>query len=775
MSAQKQNKAKAAIDGKNITEKLLSSVMTGTTDKLFEDDYFIFELIKLLYDDSLEVNTKLEILTVIEQYACGIIPLNSVDQVVTALLDIYQDAYSVSLSLASQLLITVTTLFISNDELMGLLWRWRDTLIRLMKEEKSDICQDYMVLLITVISYPDPSDTQEQSGDKKTVLPGKVGKDTLSAVSQIMDNMSLLSPAGLITVVSSISDLVKTNKDLHPTIFKALILQFMSSSDPCVIYTMMYLQKEFRGQILSPSDEKQLLNRALTCVNLASVNSSTRLMIGQWLLSFLSNEEMKTVADSILKDMSPVVFDPLDVHTLKLSMINFCSRPHSQDVSESLHYLKQLAETTGGVRVTCQLFRLLFLQVTTRSSPAVQNNVLRITKKLFQNFPHLIPMIVDFLRAVKESQPHEQLHREILTLLHDTVLSLPIKTLLGSYQNYLQVWVLSAQDGTIVQQASDLKPLRRLLELVQEARFSAVDDWFLGCLVLSICRTMILHHHTDLLYTAMGDLLYFMMDLYSDCDVRDQARLLYTILTLQSDAKAKELLGATLAESLHLGENITDFFPGSVIPTKPAEFITLNKSPVSWLRKSVSVKYETTGEKLSHAFPEPVTDNLLDYWDKVYHLKTVMLCNFTIKLISDSDFDSLVAISFLFSEDKNMDLLEESKDVIFKMSPRLPDPLSVNVRAQFGFSHKTYDCDLVPVTFDLRDFLLPFPWNYFNIEDKQAFFRSHWENYTDKSHGKFEGVESVKILQCSRNVLLKAWENGLLFTCKFWSFECENL
>ncbi|KAK0058276.1 AP-5 complex subunit beta-1 [Biomphalaria pfeifferi] len=811
MSLQKQNKAYG--DSNNITEKLRSSISNGTTFKLFEDDYFIFELIKLLYDNSLDINTQVEILTVIEQYACGTLPSNSFDQVITALLDIYQDSHSASQTVASQLLITLSTLFLSNDELLdsdlcakfvvlltdviskvnnvtnrrlracccqclsqlvswkpGLLWRWREALIRLVKEEKTDVIQDYMVLLINVISSPDQTEVLDQSYDKSGKKTATPSNDLLSTVSQVMDNVFLMTPAGLTTVVCSIAQLVKTNKDLHPTIFKALMLQYMSSLDPNIVFLMLYIQKEFRGQILSSSEERTLLNRAMTCVNLPSLSTSTRLIIGQWLLSYLQDEAINSSSEFMLKDMSSVVFDPLDLHTLKLAMINSCSGPKNQDVSGNLHYLNQLADTTGGARVTCHLFRSLFLLVTTRSSQTVRSNVLRITKKLFQNFPHLIPMMVDFLRAVKENQPHDELHQEILSLLHDTVLSLAIKTLLGNYQNYLQVWMLSAQDVTIQQQ----KPLIRLLELVQEARYCALDDWSLGSLVLTVCRTMILHHHTDLLYTSLGDLLYFMLDSYSDCDIRDQARFFYTILTVKSDAKAKELLAVTLSDSLRLGENITDFFPGSVVQTKPAELIALKEAPLVWLRTSCDSEYTLTKETIPVEFPKPVTDNLSDYWDTLYHLQTVMICNFTLSLIKDSDYDFLVAVSFVLSNNKNMAVLQdsclpylnkgESKCVHFKLLPKLPEPRTIKVKAQFGFSNKTYECDLLPVTFELRDFLQPFPWDLFNIDDKETFFCHHWENYTLKSKEKFLGVESVKILQCSRNVLLKVWEKGLVFT-----------
>ena len=35
----------------------------------------------------------------------------------------------------------------------GLLWKWHEIFIKLVKEERTDVGQDYMYLLITVASY----------------------------------------------------------------------------------------------------------------------------------------------------------------------------------------------------------------------------------------------------------------------------------------------------------------------------------------------------------------------------------------------------------------------------------------------------------------------------------------------------------------------------------------------------------------------------------------------------------------------------------------------
>ncbi|GFO08513.1 Ap-5 complex subunit beta-1-like [Plakobranchus ocellatus] len=488
---------KSAEHWSKIVDKVRTSLSNGSVYKLFEDDYFIFELIKLLYQDTVDSNVKIEILAVIEQHGSGVLPTNSIDQSISALLDVFRhiSAGHGSQSVNTQLLITATTLFIVNEELMetslcssfvsqlvdliskanhipsrrlracacqclvqlettrpGILWKWHEVFVKLMKEEKTDVGQDYMYLLIIVASHINQIENAGQ--EKVTVEKGAVEeKELLPVVSHIMDNVFLLSPAGLSTIAYHIIQILKRCPGIPPTVFKPLMLQCLSSLDPCIIPLMLFIQAEFHGEIISEGEERVFVQRAVQFLSNANIGTNTRLFIAQWMMGYLSQNHQHNAAVTLKKAILPTVFDPIEVHTRKLDLaVKCCIQGKDNDVSSELHYLTQLAETTGGVRITSALYHILYLHVTQNSSEMVDNFVLSITRKLFQNFPQLIPVIVDFLQAVKTSRSHEKLHNEILTLLHETVLSLPMKSLLANYHNYLQVWLLSAQDPSMLQQ-----------------------------------------------------------------------------------------------------------------------------------------------------------------------------------------------------------------------------------------------------------------------------------------------------------------------------------
>ncbi|KAK3750284.1 hypothetical protein RRG08_015777 [Elysia crispata] len=780
-----------------------------------ENDYFIFELIKLLYQDSVESNVKIEILSAIEQYGSGVLPTNSVDQSVSALLDVFRSIYSGQgqLSVATQLLITITTIFIENEELMGttlcstftsqlvdlinkvnhiasrrlrscachclvqletikpgLLWKWHEIFIKLVKEERTDVGQDYMYLLISVASYVNNVENsgQQSANDEQG---NSEEKELLPAISHIMDNVFYLSPAGLSTIACHIVKILKRCPGIPATVFKPLVLQCLSSLDPCIISLILYIQGEFHGEIISESEERILVQRALQFLRNANISTNIRLFIAQCLMGYMEKSYHPATALAWKGAILPSVFDPIDVHTCKLDFaVRCCGHGSDSDVSTELYYLTQLAETTGSVRITCALYHALFSHVTQNSSEAVGNLVLSITKKLFQNFPHLIPVIVNFLQAVKTSRSHEKLHNEILTLLHETVLSLPMKSLLTNYHNYLQVWLLSAQDTSMLQQ----RPLRRLLDLVKEAAANVNDDWDLGCMVLSVCRTMMLHHHTDILYWQLGDLLSYMMNHYGDFDIRDQARFLYAFLTMTSDSKGKEIIGAAVLDVMHLGENIADFFHGSTIQTVPAEIHLLDSSPIKLCRDNLEVVYHKDPEKIFRS-PSPNIDVALqDYYQQLSHLDTSLKCTFSASLVPESDYNCLVAVAFetgeskelSFSEDVSLAFLDKTETgvVEYSVTPKIPGESTISVRTVFGHEKSTYQCDLQPIQFELADFLIPFPWHIFNIAEKKAFFDQHWIKCTEKNAGTYSGVESIKILKCTRQSLADLWSNALVFS-----------
>ncbi|GFO08512.1 adaptor-related protein complex 5, beta 1 subunit [Plakobranchus ocellatus] len=275
-----------------------------------------------------------------------------------------------------------------------------------------------------------------------------------------------------------------------------------------------------------------------------------------------------------------------------------------------------------------------------------------------------------------------------------------------------------------------------------------------------------------LTFSELGDLLFYMMNHYHDFDIRDQARFLYSLLTMVSDSKEKEIIGAAVVDVMHLGENIADFFHGSIIQTVPAEIHILESSPIKCQRENLEVVYHMDPEKTHRSISPNLDAALREYFEQLSHLETMLKCTFSASVVEDSDYSSLVSVEFqigeskelTFSEDVFLPFLDKTEpgQVEYSVTPKIPGQATINFRVIFGHEKSTYQCDLEPIQFELKDFLVPFPWHVFNIADKKAFFDLHWTKCTDTNSEAHSGVESLKILKCSRQSLADLWSHAVL-------------
>ncbi|XP_025078128.1 AP-5 complex subunit beta-1-like isoform X2 [Pomacea canaliculata] len=622
MASPKRRIQTSSTDWRKLLSNIHRNTTTGTVDKLFEDDYFAFELIKTLHEDSVDVTVKMDFLSILEQYGSDHVDTNSLDQVVSLLLDLLRDyrSHMEDLRFVSQLLLTTTTFVLQNDlmnsefctSLVIMLWEmisktndiptrrlrgcacqclrqiemrspglllgYRDRLVKLVREERTDIFQDYASLLAAVLT-----NLAAQLAEPKSIS----AEDIVPHLSFLMDNSFLFTPEGLWPIVLSVVALVKSTVHVAPTIFKPLMLHNMATFDPCLFHMDLYIQEEFHGEILTKEEESMLQRRLVSNIQLLSLPPALRLLLLQWLkpqmkpVSINSEAELNTnvVARIIQQHMHPSVFDSLDIHIDKLT-IWVGSLPVGQDqgLINDIHYLKRLTLTTGNEQVAVGLYRVLYASLQHHKTQAVANIILKITQDLVVDYPHLIPVILDFLLAVKENIGERVIYMDALSSLHSQVLNSTKEEVLSQFRFFLQVLSIAAQQQDI----SQIKTLRFLLGLVRCARDQSKCTWELGTSILATCRSMLLHHSTSCFYYEMGELLLEMMISFTDSEISNRARLQYSLLTNACDEKIREVLGAKLLGGNAFSQNITSLLSGSLHPPMRTEIIYIDEPLISW-------------------------------------------------------------------------------------------------------------------------------------------------------------------------------------------------
>ncbi|XP_050401284.1 uncharacterized protein LOC126818117 [Patella vulgata] len=377
---------------KQVLSDVRKHIQSGDAEKLFGDESFVLDFIKLLYEDSIDKGMRTELVLSLEEYGCLSLNSNSVEQVISSLVDIFNQNVNKEgrCNFCLQLIICFTTITIHHHQVgtslggnvisrlwnviknvnhvpsrrirgcccqsliqlensaPGILQKYKDELLSLVKQEKTHVGQDYIQLLSTVLqaalSKDDNGTKTEQEKDKAVVERSTSlidSQELLPDISYIMENVALVTSAGLWSIIKSLTNILQSSTDISPSIFKQLILHHMATLDPMVFHLILYLQKEFEGEVLTSPEEQQLLLRLVTCVNHPLLSPAHRLLFVQWLKGYeIYGSEVKDtklpefVCHNYQDKFYPGDFDSLDLQVGKLSLL--CSSKR-QDQGEDFN------------------------------------------------------------------------------------------------------------------------------------------------------------------------------------------------------------------------------------------------------------------------------------------------------------------------------------------------------------------------------------------------------------------------------------------------------
>ncbi|CAI9731007.1 Hypothetical predicted protein [Octopus vulgaris] len=305
-------------DNKRLLSKIRFEILHGDALRLFQEEYFALDIIRILYEDNVDEKEKIQLLTLLQEYGGLGLELSSVDQIITSLVDIcsqYLNQVPKS-SFLSQLIITATSLtlqfnLVKNDlhicdmliDLLlplvkkvddtsnlqlrgiacccleemecfcpGLLKKYLTPILKTAQLESTYMYQDIVCLLSRIIHHITTKQNVFESKETKhsrhsTDEPPSPDEQSLlnmevkQFVSLVMDNYIPFTPACLWTLIDTIVTIVKSDWETPPSIFKSLALQYMSTFDASLFLMVVYLKMEFPRQILLNSEEVLLHKR----------------------------------------------------------------------------------------------------------------------------------------------------------------------------------------------------------------------------------------------------------------------------------------------------------------------------------------------------------------------------------------------------------------------------------------------------------------------------------------------------------------------------------
>ncbi|KAM6599074.1 uncharacterized protein LOC115705494 [Cannabis sativa] len=475
------------------------------------------------------------------------------------------------------------------SEIVGHLWS-------LCQNERTHACQSYILLFTSVVRnivahklsvsilsnsvplvpFSVPQVLLSGFGSVKEGSAGLNFKELRRALAFLLEWPQVLTPCAMMEFLAMIMP-VAVALELQASMLKVQFFGMIYSFDPmlCHVVLMMYSQflDAFDGQ------EGEIARRLMLVSRETQHSLVFRLLALHWLLGFnellLKRDARKTKS---LVDMNlnfyPSVFDPLALKAMKLDMLAFCSVCLDiinietglvggesngktvvklfQDGLVSVSAFKWLPAESTETALAFRTFRKFLIGASSHSDtdPSTTRTLMESTifhtvqgmlVDVILQCQRLVPVIVALIDRLLSCQKHQWLGERLLQTF-DEHLFLKVKI------DYKLVTCFPMFDRIA---ENDTIPPRRLLELLTSFMVFLVDKhgpdtglktWSQGSKVLSICRTLLLHHKSSRLFLGLSRLLAFACLYFPDLEVRDNARIYLRMLICVPGNKLRNML-----------------------------------------------------------------------------------------------------------------------------------------------------------------------------------------------------------------------------------------
>ncbi|KAI3467867.1 hypothetical protein Pfo_024530 [Paulownia fortunei] len=508
----------------------------------------------------------------------------------------------------------------------------------LCQSERTHVSQWYVLLLSTTILNVvklKPSDVSIASISNATIplipfnvpqfLIDGVGADFMwkekdiyykelrRVVAFLLECPQYLTPFGLVEFMVAIIP-VAEELELQASLLRVQFSWLIYTFEPllCHVFVGMYLKflDSFEGQ------EFEVASRIILLSKESQQYLVFRLLGLHWMLGFfgLTVGEDEARKKSIL-DMSlsfyPTIFDSLAIKGLKLDLLAFCSNlicnpgdanglkgvEADKEVYEvklfkdglvSVSAFKWLPPWSTETAVAFRAFHKFLIGGSPHSDVAsssigtlIESNIFYTLQKMLvdstSEFKGLVPVIVACIDRLLGCRKHRWLGEHLLETLDKHLLpKLKKDYSLGSYFPIFE----RISENDKVSPSGLLKLLMRFTIFLVEKHGpdTGLKSWRHGSKILGICRTMLIHHRSSSLFTALSHLLASTCLCFPDLEVRDNARFYLRMLVCIPGKKLKHIL--------NMGGNL----PGISPSTHSGSFFNL-QSPQSFpdLKRSSSI------------------------------------------------------------------------------------------------------------------------------------------------------------------------------------------
>ncbi|GFT81740.1 AP-5 complex subunit beta-1 [Nephila pilipes] len=768
-------------------------------------DAFCLDVLKDLYLDHVETQCKIHLLLLLQEHSCFLITeYNLLEQVVESLINLCNvlGTKSDKRLLKNQSLVAIMTIILSqNLDTSILIIRVKSFLLKIINDcsedstvlstackcleeleeffpgsleseitnisatcerEMSPAFQSYALLLSVCIKHFNPKvSSKTRVLQEKTDIEVKKGEAEIAPfASHLFELLPFMTHIAAYRVLKELMHIVSHTPQLSPKTFKLYLQSLIMSSDVSQFHLAFELLDVFGSSLFSEQEEKFLFKQLIKLSTNPCLTPSHRLLLLDWLRNCIMHSKSNYISSQShyfdLPILLPTPFDGPLTQEKKSYVLALCIPSHTKEnlsaefLNETVNGLIKCSLLPGGTKAAPSLFRILFVYFSSYKSEIMHNFMYRLLSGIMKTSPHLMPYALSFLQAVR-NECQSNFHERILSHLVEHILSIPMKQFISNLECYLAVLESASQEcASVCRPRGVLKLLQKLLNNVD---LKLRNAWSVGNDILSVCRSFLKYHDVQIFYYDLAEVLCLVSQNVNDTDVKDRAKIYYSMLTSLSKIKVQAIF------QLHESEKdatsaLSSFVTGNDVGQFVSSIQKLSKSVLQLLRceQNDTLMKEISAEALDFH------DVLETYNQYLENYEPIVKLPFILKHVEDVDevfthLFSIVITVHSFPVTKEIAAIEipvlrkyvpsENKEKVIYLSivPLEPYPLTLHFEAEFTCKNGcSYTCDLPSVDIKFEDLFMPLPipvsLQKFANSWRQKLFEILWEEFLQVKSSK---------------------------------------
>ncbi|KAM6947664.1 AP-5 complex subunit beta-1 [Lycodopsis pacificus] len=564
-------------------------------------------------------------------------------------------------------------------------------------------------------------------GTVPTLQTGPDCKELRSVLSSLLEESYLLTPLCQAALLHRLTEVVAMVPGVPPAVFRAQLLRLLGTSEVCLLHSTLLLKSAFTDSLFSAEDEAFILQRLVVLSQHPLLSAPEKLFYTDCLLHFPENRPIGCGGDGdeslpvlltprLASALAPTVFNDSATGLARFNLLSLVYLEEAEEgegeESRGLAYLYQhlaallrVVANGGSRQVVVTFFRAAFLFLSYFCH--VERYCRSLTEELCELYlrhTHLAPHVINLADQVQDKLAESDWAVGFLRALQGVIAEAPPAHLtLRDLSWHLKTLARVAEEGEIPQHST----VRFLSSVTAPSPSSpcAGGDWRLGNSLLGVCRRLLVHPSLDSLLIPLADVLQHLTRCYGDTDIRDHARLYYTLLTTLSREKLAGVLAQGSAEG---GRQVKKRSLSCIMVESEglASALTIHQTEKSIFRL-IEARSEPQGEaqtdevsdlNLNETFPAEANAALEEYraqFDVPGFASEVTLNYQLTHIDGDSRFDQLFSIRLHFSlTDDHYEELGDisvprllrgrpSPEVRLRLKPRRPYPTTLHASAVF--------------------------------------------------------------------------------------------